>query len=448
MEVKAVSIFHLSIAPKAEDNLMKYLSALLITSLSWIWVSAPVAGQTVTVQDTQEICSGPNDVCRFGLSWNGRADLIRSVSLPSNRVAWSGNYWPYRNGGIGPLGRVGVVERRILSEQDARSLDADEISRLSPAEKFDLARGIFDMVNDPRSLVRFNELEIERAKYGGLLSWEGICNGWSEAALLIQLPDSLVSVRNNIGQVVTFDADDFAALFSRFFEDLQNDKYRTCGGGACPAGCTDGAMGSCRPTEWVHQGRYLGDYGNGMHVPLSPGAFHVASTKIMSGGQEAGWSQGIIADMSPDNAQNGPPRGQIWNHPIVSIDYEYAYPNIPNRIDVFARIQYVNEAGPANAGGQDMQDIKTRIVGYRLEVNDSFEVVPDGSHAWFKEREACGSWGACGLQPHQLWLSDTTSPSTLETRLMREYEYPIEWDYLVGLLNSGRGYWRAPKYQQ
>lgn len=320
------------------------------------------------------------DVCWFSLSAEAPVNEITVVK--SHHTPWSGYHWPYSNGGISRGGKD------------------------SPAEKYDRAVGRDP--KDAKSLTRYVKAHIARRKPPKKWeAWEGLCNGWSDAAMFTKVVKPQATFRG-----VDFTGADVKALLAAYYEELQAERYHLCAkeqNGQCPSTCYRAASGGCFPKDdVVHISQYLG----GKERALTPDAYHVAATRMMP-------RRRFVANLSPV-------QGQIWNYPVMSASFQYG-PASQESGKRFIKIVSTLEVADARADGTDRS--KKTTFGYRLQVNEKNQLVRGGDHKWLTAGYA--------PPPAFLWTSESNIPSAWEQEKMKEF--PIDWNVLMELVGAFGG---------
>lgn len=193
---------------------------------------------------------------------------------------WSDTYWPHQDGSIAYRWQSGDKpwEYHRYTYAELLKLSPQQIADLSPAEKFDIYRGLTDGP-DAYPTVRYT-----RTYAGpGSQSWEGICHGWSPASLNHAQPIP-VKVKSPINGIeLDFGSSDVKALLS-FYYGKQAYRQRV-----------------------VNQsGSRCGDNG-GCGKDMNPGALHVIIAN-----QLGIMKEGFIGDMARGN--------EVWNHPIYKFE--------------------------------------------------------------------------------------------------------------------------------
>jgi hypothetical protein len=167
------------------------------------------------------------------------------LSASSTEVQpWGSSYWPDGIGGIAtrygthgiavasigtvlsyPFSRAQWKNRNASMRARAQTLSEDDIAQnLAPSEKYDLLMGDLDF--------RLTNNIIEEIDYryhhkidtngnwiekDGMVSWVGICDGWTSASLHTPRPVKTIKVKGATGQIITFYPDDLKALASHLF---------------------------------------------------------------------------------------------------------------------------------------------------------------------------------------------------------------------------------------
>jgi hypothetical protein len=234
------------------------------------------------------------------------APLIRSLAELERRGLnagattidlWSGSYWPHYQGALAARYRdpnylqlmAAEVQFPRFKEYFDRTpilVYRNDLSQLSPAEKYDL------LVGDPQmSLTRFSWEIGEKALQGNRVpTWRGICDGWAAASQMMPRPKRSVTLTAPTGELLTFTPDDIMALGSQLYARAQ---------------------------------RNVLFFGKRCHSPLlfftsacsgaNPGAFHLALTNRVGNLKKT-----FIADTSRGS--------EVWNYPVR--DYKVSYYNV------------------------------------------------------------------------------------------------------------------------
>ena len=143
-------------------------------------------------------------------------------------MPWSGDYWPTYKGGITYRWSSKLDEG---SERWTYPITGEfDISRLSPAEKYDLFLGDLDF-----SLTRYERMRtgVMKTLPGSSLyddsfeipKWEGLCHAWAPATYLYKNPSPVV-MTGKLGHKIPFGSSDIKALLV-YFLHLEGENLKT-----------------------------------------------------------------------------------------------------------------------------------------------------------------------------------------------------------------------------
>ncbi len=317
-------------------------------------------------------------------AWGRISDpLILSVSqrnfaaLPlEGKVAdperyWSSDFWSRKKGGINlrwNATRVIGHNLRSPSKAQAARMTLDELATLAPTEKLDLFSGNYDY-----------PLKRWVASYAkpSAPSWEGICNGWSEASLHHPEPKPVV-VTNPDGIQIPFGSSDIKALLSWYYHRRDTTDFRMMG-----ARCGRNPFG-----------------GDRCRNDLNAGSFHLVLTNKM--GLEGG---SFIADMDRGH--------EVWNHVIYEYSSTILNPSLRPlrgsargtvrvaRVKTVVGYVFVATKSWEPVLGTELQKINKRTYEYYLDLDAAGNVIG-------------GDW-ISAQRPDFLW---TSSPATEFTGVM------------------------------
>src|SRR5690606_680961 len=127
--------------------------------------------------------------------------------LKDDRLGWSDSYWPSYRGGIAHRWNNPNPEpfkHKLHTHAEILKMSEEELSRLSPAELYDIAMGDYRFTLTKKVLKTYSPKD---------LWWEGICHGWSQAASNYPEPDKTVVI-NKDGVKVPFGSSDVKGLLS------------------------------------------------------------------------------------------------------------------------------------------------------------------------------------------------------------------------------------------
>lgn len=131
-----------------------------------------------------------------------------SYRLSAKHAPWAGNYFPMDQGGAANRWQnCSNNTCEVYSKDDILKMTQEQISHLSPIEKYDL------LVGDYSFSATHHELQLRGPKrtippeY-----WEGFCNGIRCAGLILKEPKFPVTLTNKDGLVIRFEPADIKAL--------------------------------------------------------------------------------------------------------------------------------------------------------------------------------------------------------------------------------------------
>ncbi|MFL5784704.1 MAG: hypothetical protein ACJ76H_08860 [Bacteriovoracaceae bacterium] len=272
--------------------------------------------------------------------------LPLSGSVGDAMKTWSSDYWARNKGGINyrwnaphPTG----FNLKSPTKEEAMAMTQDQLAQLAPSEKWDLVNGRYDY-----------PLKKEIAAYASPSrpSWEGICDGWSAAALNQDEPKPVV-VTNPDGIQIPMGSSDLKGILSWYYARKWSGGY--------------GMMGyRCRGSV-IGTDKCVND--------MNAGAFHIVLTNRVG---IAGVS--YIADIDKGS--------QVWNH----LAYSYTSSQVGSdlsprstsapgtvkvkRIKTSVRYVYIvskNSWDPVL--GTSGQKFITRNYEYYLDLNSSGTVI-------------------------------------------------------------------------
>ena len=196
---------------------------------------------------------------------------------------WSSSYFPKTKGYIAErwqdpkyAGVGGFKKYPMLTVYDVNGMSAEQIDLLSPAEKFDIARGNFEF---PLTT------QLRKDDPSSKDWWRGVCGGWTQAAVNIAEPHPIVYTNPKTKISISMNSGDIKGLMAYYYayRDTSGASYI---GKSCRLGkkLMLGLDGSCKD--------------------VNAAAFHVALTN------EIGLKKNPLAvDRDPGM--------EVWNQPFV-----------------------------------------------------------------------------------------------------------------------------------
>lgn len=200
---------------------------------------------------------------------------------PASKRGWADSYWPKVRGSIADRWQVkGSKYKKDKSPgyYQLMHMSESEINLLSPAEKFDLARGKLDFPVASEIRKEFREKEKD---------WRGICNGWTHASLNYAEPNPVVYIDPKSNRKIPFGSSDIKGLLAYFHAVYDDSGAKFIGR-------------SCRPSNRLFN---IG----GACTDVHPAAMH-----IMMSNELGIRHQGFAADRDSSV--------QVWNQPFVKFE--------------------------------------------------------------------------------------------------------------------------------
>lgn len=237
------------------------------------------------------------------------AKLPLMARLTNQHLGWSDTYWPSNRGGIAYRWNAEPnpenFKYRFLSKEQVAKMTTAELEALSPAEKFDIFNGNYSYPFTKKVLSNYTPKDAW---------WEGICHGWSPAAILHPEPKR-VDLKNKDGVVVPFGATDVKGLLSFYYAEVHKTNVYTRLSDRCKA--KGKVPGEAYPEDRIQTPPSARDASKLECQGVNPGAFHLALTNII-GLQD----RGFVADVDRF--------ADVWNQPIVGFESEVLETMMPN----------------------------------------------------------------------------------------------------------------------
>lgn len=293
----------------------------------------------------KEAWRGISSPLLMGLTYEIRLALLPTqgtVQKPEN--FWSGDYWPMYKGNIDY--RWNASENFSIPSPDIitlKKMGPDEISQLSPAEKFDLLNGRYDypLKNEIAKLTNYDAKK-----------WEGICHGWAPASMNHKEPEAK-TLRNPDGILIPFGSADIKAILSYYY--------------AYPYQVLDThQMGRRCDSRVINRDEDC-------KQDLNAGAFHIVLTNRIGIQNE-----GFVVDMDRFK--------QVWNHPVLGFSSRIksegrarsdSARGTTRTVKYSTTITYVDESVNSWSPllGTREQKVKTQEMNYIVEVNICGEII-------------------------------------------------------------------------
>lgn len=317
-----------------------------------------------------------------------------------SKRGWADSYWPKVRGSIADRWQVKgskYKDDKSPSYYDLNRMSEAQINLLSPAEKFDLARGKLDfpIATDIRKSFKKKEKD-----------WRGICNGWTHASLNIDEPNPIVYIDPASNRKIPFGSSDIKGLLAYYYSEMDDSGAKYIGK-------------SCRSGS-----KFLFNF-NGACSDVHPAALH-----IMMANELGLKHQGFAADRDPSI--------QVWNQPFVK--FESRIDNIKTRdfskkasegtrkeVYITSILTYTNELYDGEGETADnvapsylpvlaTQQYKTVEYQYVLELNHRDRII---GGEWISE-----------IRPDLIWKQDFNLPKMVRD----EDNKKDDWSLLNTLL--------------
>lgn len=283
---------------------------------------------------------------------------LKSAALAT--VPWSDSYWPYYQGILGaryadpgfPTGADWMEYFRYVGDHPVSGIlahgNAEDLERLSPAEKYDLLTG-----DTEEKFTRFNWNEGKRYhdRFGKVESWFGVCHGWAAASFMVERPTRVIDVPSADGKrMLRFFPSDIKALVSYLWANVHTQSRFV--GERCE---------EKEPAQDENGRTVMGDC-----FDSNPGTWHLAVTNQIGISKRS-----FIMDATYDY--------EVWNQPIVSYSYRYFHPETMKAQDTWQTAR-VRPSDFKKDKFKKYRSSQTRwIVGILMNVTYSVET--QASHA-------------------------------------------------------------------
>lgn len=259
--------------------------------------------------------------------------LPRSGRLADDRLSWSESFWPSNKGGIAyrwnhPNPQPFKYKLHSLSE--LRSMTIDQIDQLSPSELYDISNDDYSYTLTRKVLSLYTSRD---------LWWEGICHGWSQAAINYPEPDRVI-YSNKSGLKIPIGASDVKALLAMHEAYNYSGEIFGFAGKRCKvrgkvvgeADERDNPSDRNYPPEDLAESYDCRD--------VNAGAFHVIISNMLGI-----HGKGFVADIDRFN--------DVWNQPIAGysseiigeepVDSNHALNGVSKRVRVKLKMIYGEE---------------------------------------------------------------------------------------------------------
>jgi hypothetical protein len=274
-------------------------------------------------------------------------ELPNEGSIIDGKRAWSGHFWPSREGGINNRWNTETKEGfsyKSPSKATVLQYSDEQLKRLAPTEKFDLYLGRYDypLKNEAKGTASRRAAD-----------WAGICHGWAPASLHHTEPTPK-TLTNPDGLKIPFGTSDIEALLSYFYAFYHESETNQIGL-------------RCFLASWIGVAR-------GCNDDLNAGAFHIIISNKL-GLEKVGFL------MDRDRYK------EVWNQPVVGYKSTVASRSLtPSResakgtvreFRIQTELYYVNESLPqwTPVHGTENQKIEVMELQYRIELDKNDKII-------------------------------------------------------------------------
>ena len=289
------------------------------------------------------------------------AQLPVAGQLSGSSLPWTDTYWPSYVGGISVRWNSKNPESTAfryapLSLQNLKMMTEQQLAALSPAEKFDIVRGLYN----------YPTVAAERKRNKPTSpTWWGLCHGWAPASIQFPEPRPLV-LQNQDGIRVPFGSSDVKALLTYYMgvEKFKSIQSRFIGL-TCKTKLTRTVGVIFKRTVTIEGGSDCKD--------TNAGSFHLALANQI----------GILNKSFVIDRERG---DQIWNQPVIGYRSVImgrgrpgpnAAPGTMQTVSVRTLVSYVSEIEPQwqPANGTSDYNVGTVQYDYRLELDASGNII-------------------------------------------------------------------------
>lgn len=320
-----------------------------------------------------------------GIPFEKRLDKLPTLGGISE--AWSDTFLPNRWGGAGvrwygdndlgdmdePKPRPDMWNYKLHTPNDLRQMSEEMIRKLSPSEKYDilLSRYDYPLTNSER----------ERNKPGDA-DWEGVCNGWSTAAIKYSEPNP-VTIVNKEGISIPFGASDIKSLLMLHQYFITQFPHYAILGDKCNSKSLVTALSLSNPAAL--SGDSLDSCSD-----ANAGSFHLVVSNMLGR-----LKKGLVFDVDRDD--------EVWNQPVFKFETR-----ILERSGAKARVStdvwYAEEKMPSWDPMIKAQSNNIKKATY----NYNLELAPDGTiigGSWIDGSDRDGN-NAIVYHPDFIWYGD------------------------------------------
>lgn len=240
----------------------------------------PITESNDPAKNKNALTQGVSEELILGMNMSLNFDLLPlSGEIRDKEKFWSGDSWRLSRGAINFRWNSPAEESfnyRSPGSREVSAMTMEELSKLSPAEKYDLLMGRYDYPL---------KYEVDELARTGIESWEGLCHGWAAASLNHKGPVAKVLV-NPDGIKIPFGVSDIKALLTYTYSKMLIGE------------------GQSKGKRCENDSTYIDE---NCDDDLTAVAFHAVLTNKLGLRGES-----FIADVDRFK--------EVWNHPILSFE--------------------------------------------------------------------------------------------------------------------------------
>ncbi len=226
--------------------------------------------------------------------------------------------------------------KRYTKKSQYKRMSQDQINRLSPAEKYDLYKDNYKLELTRHVLSTNQSTDPD---------WEGICHGWTSAAIEFYEPENK-TITNKDGIQVTFYSSDIKALISLYHKELKTKVRTAYVGQVCKTAIPESGWLQKNGKEYYLTSSGLKEVPYECRGP-NAGAFHIVLSN-----QIGRMNKSFAAEVVRDK--------EVWNQPISAFESEIIEtihnPTSPNTKITATQVRVKTKMSYADDGAYEFWD--------------------------------------------------------------------------------------------
>ena len=274
--------------------------------------------------------------------------LPLSGSVQETNNFWSGDHWPLNKSSVNyrwQTREANSLEYQSPSFDELTTMTEEEISLLSPSEKYDIFMGNYDYPFKKSVQTKINLIA---------LAWEGIGDGWAASTTFHGEPEP-VTLTNKDNITVSFASSDVKALLSYYYSHFHSSAKEQMG------------LRCNSPQETAAEDPNCNE-------DLTPAQFHIALARVIGAKKQT-----LVMDLDRYN--------QVWNHPILSYESTVIQDGDPaseapkeakTTVAIKTKVTYLDRSynHAWNTVKNTWNQVKTnRVYSYHLHLNAKGEII-------------------------------------------------------------------------